>query len=223
MGGRWELDLEAFDSVSSLLTSAGISGTVRFNTVRASSTGLPASAGTKLAHGVARTATIHVTNTGSQPEAYLIDARRNGLQPLALQSLVPTTSALPNTNFGLIPQFVLPPFSPAMAMAATSTVPITMDTSPDVGAPDVEAFSAGSAAVAVVTAPELPASVGLPAVGAGSARVGGCGADDVQLRRDGADQPVRRQRHVIDRQHLERARGAVVLVRSADPPARSER
>jgi hypothetical protein len=43
-------------------------------------------------------------------------------------------------------------------IAATSTVPITLDTSPAFGTPDVEADSIGNSAVALATASELPAS-----------------------------------------------------------------
>jgi hypothetical protein len=46
-----------------------------------------------------------------------------------------------------------------MAMDASSTAPITLDTSPDFGTPDIGAQSVGNSAIAVANAAELPASI----------------------------------------------------------------
>jgi hypothetical protein len=101
-----------------------------------------------------------VTNTGNQEEGYMVDARRNNQTVLPLASIGgdPASEPLPINDGSTIPQFVLPPFSPAAAVAASSSVPITLDTSPAFGTPDVEAQQFGNSAVAFPTAPELPAS-----------------------------------------------------------------
>jgi hypothetical protein len=111
--------------------------------------------------GSTATATIRVTNTGSQPEGFMVDARRDQQTQLPLTALFasPSNEPLPISDGGLIPQFLLPPYSPLMVMAATSTVPITLDTSPDFGTPDVGAQPIGDSAVALTTASELPASI----------------------------------------------------------------
>jgi hypothetical protein len=157
--GRWSLFLTQINGISSLRTSTPISGTVRFNTVKVTSTGLPHGGGTRLTRGQPSTATIHVTNTGNSPEAYAVDPRLDRNSQLSLASLTPTSGLpLPINNFN-IPQFVVPPFSTRLDMAATSTVPINMDPSPDFGWPEVSSVSRGNAAVSTIVAKDLPASI----------------------------------------------------------------
>jgi hypothetical protein len=161
MPGRWSLLIVQENDIESVSTSTSLTASLSYDQVQASASGLPNSPGKKILNGKSVTAQIQVTNTGAQPEAYMIDARRDQqtVQPLTALFASPASEPLPITNGGLIPQFVVPPFSPAMAMAATSTVPITLDTSPNFGTPDVEAFSFGDSAVAFPTAGELPASI----------------------------------------------------------------
>lgn len=157
--GRWSLYVVVINSVSSLTTSTGFSGTISFNKVAVSSLGVPNSASATIQHGRSRTATVHVVNNGTAPEAYLIDPRLNGLRSISLSSISPTTDPLPITDFARVPQFVVPPFSQTLTIAATSSVPITLDISPNFGTPDVEATSFGNAAVATVSLPEVPTSL----------------------------------------------------------------
>jgi hypothetical protein len=157
--GRWSLLVVQVNNVSSLLTSASFTATLRYNTVAATATGLPNSTSQVIGSGSTRMATIRVTNTGNAPEGYIVDARRSQQMLLPLTSLTVTSGPLPISNGGDIPEFFVPPFSPLAGIAAESTVPITMDTTPDFGTPDVEAVSHGDSAVATATAPELPASI----------------------------------------------------------------
>ena len=161
MPGRWSLLIVQVNDIESVSTSTSLTVSLGYDRVKASASHLPNSPGQVIPRGGSVTAQISITNTGLEREAYMIDARRDQPAVLPLTSLSPTTGdPLPiNGTTGIIPQFVVPPFSPAMAMAATSTVPITLDTSPNYGTPDVEAFSFGDAAVAFPTADELPASV----------------------------------------------------------------
>jgi hypothetical protein len=161
MPGRWSLLIVQVNDIESVSTSTSLTVSLGYDRVQASASHLPNSPGQVIPRGGSVTAQVHVTNTGLEREAYMIDARRDQPAVLPLTSLSPTTGdPLPiNGTTGIIPQFVVPPFSPAMAMAATSTVPITLDTSPNYGTPDVEAFSFGDAAVAFPTADELPASI----------------------------------------------------------------
>jgi hypothetical protein len=157
--GRWSLDLAQINGVSSLLTSATISGKIRFNTVRVQSSGVPDSSSTHLANGVPVTATISIKNTGNSEEDYSLDPRSNASSLLSLASLTDTTGTLPISDFSLIPQFVVPPFTTQLEFAAESTVPINFDASPAFGFPDNISFSAGDDAVEVLSAPDIPASV----------------------------------------------------------------
>jgi hypothetical protein len=158
--GRWSLDLTQINGISSVRTSTPISGTIRFNTVKVSSSGLPSNFGTRLPKGQPTTATIHVVNTGNSPEAYAVDPRLDETSQLSLSSLVPTTDIpLPVTDGSTIPQFVVPPFSTRLDMAAISTVPINFDPSPAWGWPEVTSVSHGNSAVATIIGADLPASI----------------------------------------------------------------
>jgi hypothetical protein len=159
--GRWSLLVVQINNVQSILTSASFSAQLAYDTVQAAAHGLPQSA-TRVVHaGKTVQARIRVTNTGSEPEGYMIDARRNQDTILSLTSIAgnPASEPLPISDASTIPQFVVPPFSPAAVVAATSTVPITLDTSPDFGTPDVEGSSIGDSSIAFLHANELPASV----------------------------------------------------------------
>jgi hypothetical protein len=157
--GRWSLDLAQVNGVSSLLTSATISGKIRFNTVRVHASGVPDSVATHLANGVPVAATISITNTGNSEEDFSLDPRSNAGSVLSLASVTDTTGTLPISDFSLIPQFVVPPFTTQLAFAAESTVPINFDASPAFGFPDNVSFSSGHDAVEVLSAPDIPASV----------------------------------------------------------------
>jgi hypothetical protein len=159
VAGRWALDLATVFGISSLLTSVPVRGTISFDQARVTSSGLPNSSHTKLDNGKPVTATIHVVNTGNSPAEYSLDPRLSQDETLSLSSLNPTTDPLPITDPTLIPQFVVPPFSTRLDMAATSTVPINFDTSPSFGFPELTSVQHGSAAVVSYQAPDIPASI----------------------------------------------------------------
>ncbi|HYA00489.1 MAG TPA: S8 family serine peptidase [Candidatus Binatia bacterium] len=159
--GLWSLLVVQINNVDSVLTSTEFAATIAFNQVVASVEHLPTNPHQTITASSPVTALIHVTNTGLEPEAYMVDSRRDQQTILSLAALFasPSNEPLPISNGGLIPQFLVPPYTPAAELAATSTVPITLDTSPDFGTPDVEALSFGDDAIAVMTANELPASI----------------------------------------------------------------
>jgi hypothetical protein len=125
-----------------------------------------------------------VTNDTTEPQAYSVDPRLEAQQVVSLSSLVtPIGVTLPVTDFTTVPQFVVPPFSTQLEVAAESAVPITMDLSPNFGYPDVAAVSEGNAAVATINEPDIPASVWAcpaaeqgPFAGAVSSTTYSCGA-----------------------------------------------
>ncbi len=159
--GLWSLLVVQANNVDSVLTATTFTARLQYNRVRAQAANLPDSVHVVIPQGSTATATIKVKNTGTQPEGFMVDARRDQQTQLPLAALFasPNNEPLPITDGGLIPQFLLPPYSPAMELAATSTVPITLDTSPDFGTPDVGAQPIGDSAVALATASELPASI----------------------------------------------------------------
>ncbi len=159
--GRWSLFVVQFNNVDSVLTITPFTAKLQYDIVHATATGLPSSTAVKITHGTTRTATITVTNTGNQQEGFMIDARRSQQSLIGLTALFanPASEPLPINNGANIPQFLLPPFSPKALIAASSTVPITLDTSPNFGTPDVEGVSTGTSSQANLSAAELPASI----------------------------------------------------------------
>jgi len=159
--GLWSLLVVQANNVNSVLTGATFTARLQYDRVRAQAANLPNNVHAVISQGSTATATIRVKNTGNQPEGFMVDARRDQQTQLPLTALFasPNNEPLPITDSSLIPQFLVPPYSQTMVMAATSTVPITLDTSPNFGTPDVGAQSIGDSAVALTTASELPASV----------------------------------------------------------------
>jgi Subtilase family len=159
--GRWSLFVVQLNNVDSVLTSTPFTATLLYNRGGFHAHALPNSTSTLIHHGTTVTAKLTVTNTGTQPEGFMVDARRNQYAEIGLAALFanPSSEPLPITNAADIPQFLLPPYSPAAEIAATSTVPITLDTSPDFGTPDIEGVSSGNTSSADFSAPELPASI----------------------------------------------------------------
>lgn len=155
--GTWTLDLAQFAGVSSVRTSTTISGTV--------SLGAPPVSGSLVTNrnippGHTVTATVVVKNDGNSPEWVSVDPRQDQSAVIPLASLVtPTGVPLPVSDTSTVPQFIVPPFSTAVQIAAQSTVPITMNTSPAFGTPAVAAVSSGDTAVATLFSPDIPASV----------------------------------------------------------------
>ncbi|HWD07643.1 MAG TPA: hypothetical protein VHA57_00975, partial [Actinomycetota bacterium] len=158
MPGRWTLDLDQILNVSSGVTAARVRGTISLGPPPAGAAGLPD--GQRLGASSTVHATVFVVNTGLEPEAYSIDPRLTTPGVIPLASLVnPTAVPLPVTDSATIPQFLVPPFTSGLEIAAQASLPIGMDTSPAFGFPDVEAVSAGNQAVATLTEPDIPTGV----------------------------------------------------------------
>ena len=189
--GTWQLEVVQINDVESDLVSSPFTARLDYDRAQARTVGLPDSASQRISPGSTIVAKIKVTNTGNQEEAYMVDARRNNQTTIPLTSIGgnPASEPLPISDSSTIPEFIVPPFSTAATIGASSTVPITLDTSPDFGTPDVEAQQFGNSAVATVTAPELPASAWScapaeqgPFSGTAPATTFSCGADAVTSR-----------------------------------------
>jgi hypothetical protein len=156
MAGRWTLDLTQINGIQSMLTSVPIGGTINFAPSGVSASGVPNSAKTILTNAAPVTATIHVVNNGNTAAEFSVDPRLTQKEALSLSSLTPTTGALPIASFPW-PLFVVPPFSTELSVAASSTVPVNFDSSPNFGFPD---FLSGISMnpVATLHASDIPAS-----------------------------------------------------------------
>ncbi|MEU3454981.1 S8 family serine peptidase [Micromonospora sp. NPDC006766] len=160
--GRWTVVLVLNAPSTTGQTTRRFSGTVGFAPVRVSAAGLPA-AGAVLAAGTSVGATLTVTNTGTAPRSYFIDARLDTLGEVTLR---PTASAIyqtPVSGTDVYPRFFVPTGTSRLRMTATSQVPHALDTQPFgengyyVGDPDI-AGTAGRRAEVTVEAAEIAAT-----------------------------------------------------------------
>jgi hypothetical protein len=143
------------------LTSVGISGTINFNGPTVSVSNLPNSSAVRLPPGQPHTATITVKNTGNAPALFAIDPRLNQSHVYTLASLTDTNGPLPVTDFGKVPQFVVPPYTTRIDMTAQAADPavlINFDPSPAFGWPELTS-NVGNPAVVDYSAPDIPASL----------------------------------------------------------------
>ncbi|MER5885265.1 S8 family serine peptidase [Streptomyces sp. NPDC001941] len=159
VSGRWTLLVVVNGKVMSGRTRALLSGTIGFEPVPVRAKGLPVSAATRLPAGRPVTATVAVTNNGPVPLEVFADARLDRLQEVALRSTVPVEYRLPGTTPDRYPQFLVPADSTRLAVTATSSQPLVLDTQPYVngfyvGDPDVPG-TVGTTARTVVAAPVL--------------------------------------------------------------------
>lgn len=164
--GRWGLIIAVTQGQSSGQTSTHLDGTVAFNTVHVTASGLPQSKSHAIAAGTSLNATIQVSNTGNSPEAYYVDPRLNTSETVLPQDNGVTSGNLPITFADGLPQFFVPPFSSSVTIAAQSHGPggtaagaprVDFDTSSAFGSPDVLSTT-GTNAVATITRSDLASS-----------------------------------------------------------------
>lgn len=153
--GVWTLIVDFYNSVSG--TAANQPFTVKMNVtpVKASQNGLPRSVHIKLKSGAPVHASIKVTNSGSVPEEYFVDARLGGPQvtlPLAAQ----TTSSLTLPNLtGVVPTFLVPSLTTSLAAQVSAPQPNLFDLNWAFGDPDLASNIANTSTV-TLTANDIP-------------------------------------------------------------------
>ena len=152
--GLWTLVLNVQGPGDGAHLSEPFTGSISFAAPSVSSSGIPNSANTVLPAGQPVTATITITNTGNSRKDFFADARLNGQVPQELLGSDVNNVALPLSLFAQ-PNWLVPPGTNLLLVAAQGTVPITMDTSWAFGDPDVLGVSFGNNSVAAVAAPEV--------------------------------------------------------------------
>jgi len=154
--GRWDLVINFTPTVAGDVLSQTYTVEADGAAVPVSSTDLPRKATTTLRAG--RPTTVHITvhNTGSAPEAFFLDPRKNlnAFYPLAV---VPASVTLPLTaqQTTLEPTFLVPTDSTTLAARVTSTGPVTFDMGANFGDPDITAVRSGNVAVARISSNPL--------------------------------------------------------------------
>ncbi len=152
--GLWTLVIDFFNTVSGTAVSQPVTVTMNDTPVSASaSSTLPS--GSTLPAATPVTVDVKVTNNGTSPEAYFVDARLNGQvsTPLAAQST--STLTLPNLN-GTVPTYLVPSQTTALSSTVSSTKPLLFDMNYNFGDPDViSSLSSGDTETATLSATSI--------------------------------------------------------------------
>jgi hypothetical protein len=125
--GRWHLVVVVQNPVNGAVLDQPFTGTVTFNRMHATASGLPNSASKKLARGTAHTVTLSVTNPGVQPILVGVDPRLTQLvtlQPVPIQGSL--TFALP-PDPSQEPVYSIPPDTKRLTVSAVSTTPAQLE------------------------------------------------------------------------------------------------
>jgi subtilisin family serine protease len=129
-------------------------GALSFTAPSVSSSGIPNSSKTVLPAGQPVTATITITNTGNIRKDFFADARLSSRSPQELLGSDVNSVALP-LSLSAQPNWLVPPGTSELDVAAQATVPITMEVEWAFGDPDVLGVSSGNSSAAALNAAEV--------------------------------------------------------------------
>jgi Subtilase family len=153
--GLWTLVIDFFNTVSGTAVSQPFTVTMNDIPVHAVARGLPDSTSTVLAAGTPVTAYVHVTNDGTSPEAYFVDARLDTQVTTALAAQSTSTLTLPDLN-GTVPLFLVPTHTTTVTATASSPSKLFFDFTYNYGDPDVIS-SVGTTATGTLSSAEVAA------------------------------------------------------------------
>ena len=152
--GIWTLVLLDAGPGDGAHLSEPFDGAISFTAPRVISSGVPNSSKTVLPAGQPATATITITNTGNIRKDFFADARLNNHLAQELLGSDVNNVLLP-LSLSTQPNWLVPPGTTKLDVAAQGTVPITMDVSWAFGDPDVLGTSSGNSSAASLSAPEV--------------------------------------------------------------------
>jgi len=125
--GRWTLVVDFAEPVVGNEVSQAYTGDIRFNHTKVTAAGLPSSAATKLAAGKRITVPVKITNKGAAPEDFFVDPRLNSTATVTLAALNPPATDISLPLVGAPPEYLVPPQTSSVSVAASATLPIMFD------------------------------------------------------------------------------------------------
>jgi hypothetical protein len=124
--GLWTLAVNFYNQVSGTALSQPITITLNQTPVPATAPTLPDAASSTLPAGQPTTVDVSVTNSGSTPEAYFVDARLNQSAQLNLAALTTSQVTVPIDSTNL-PLYMVPTHTTSVTASATAPSPIYFD------------------------------------------------------------------------------------------------
>jgi subtilisin family serine protease len=152
--GVWTLVLLDAGPGDGAHLSEPLTGAISFTAPSVTSSGIPNSSKTVLPAGQPVTATITITNTGNIRKDFFADPRLSSRTPQELLGSDVNKVPLP-LSLREQPNWLVPPGTSELDVAAQGTVPITMDVSWAFGDPDVLGTSSGNSSAATLKASEI--------------------------------------------------------------------
>jgi hypothetical protein len=141
--GDWTLIVDFYNQVDGTSLSQPFTVTLDRRPAPVSAPGLPASRTTTLIDGVGRTVDVKVTNQGTTPEAYFVDARLDRSVELSLASSTGPSVTVPVSS-ATVPQYLVPSHTTSITATASASVPIFFDYSWAFGDPDLISSGSGN-------------------------------------------------------------------------------
>jgi hypothetical protein len=123
--GTWTVALNLYNQVSGTALSQPITIVLNDQPVGVSAKALPDSAGTTLPAGQPSTVMVKITNSGTSPEAYFVDARLDQTTQLSLPSLTSSQVTVP-IEAG-VPLYMVPTHTTTITASADAPAPIYFD------------------------------------------------------------------------------------------------
>jgi hypothetical protein len=150
--GRWEVAFAVLNPIFGRNTSNTYSGSLQYNTVSVSVSGLPTAATTASLHK-AITVKVKVTNTGKATESFFVDPRTTTSAATTVLPITPATGiSLPMPPTAPPPVWIVPTESTSLSSTASATLPVQNDLFFSGGAPEVVGPSVGNTSTATVNA-----------------------------------------------------------------------
>jgi hypothetical protein len=141
--GTWTLIVDFAEPVVGDEVSQPYTGSIRFNDVSVTASGVPDSASTLLAAGTPVTVPVTMTNNGVAPEDFFIDPRLNSTTTLSLAPQFGTSETGIPLMEGLAPFWLVPTQTSSVSVSASGSLPIQFDFGIVPGDPDISSSPPG--------------------------------------------------------------------------------